>query len=116
MGDFISPPWLISKNFERSSIFGTAVGFMVLTGWVSLCCDQAWGDQICGPAEAQYVEKLVAGMQQFAAKVTKTGRFLINKEYPGDGTEVLVVSFVDRGKTLFVHKILGNPLAAATMI
>jgi hypothetical protein len=69
---------------------------------------------MCGPTEAQYVEKLAAGMQQFAAKVTKTGSFLIKEEYPGDGTQVLIISFLDRGKTLFVHRVTGNPLATAT--
>lgn len=107
--------WSSSRTPEPPSISGiVAASLVALTTFTSLCGERAWADQVCGPAEAQYVEKLAAGMQQFAPKVTKTGGFAVKEEYPGDGTEVLVVSFVDRGKSLFVHRLPGNPQATAT--
>ncbi|MDP2028163.1 MAG: hypothetical protein Q8K12_00790 [Thiobacillus sp.] len=76
----------------------------------------SWADQPCGAAEAQYVDELVAGMAQFAPKVTKTGGFAITEEYPGDGTAVLVISFMDRGKMVFDHRVRNYPQASTTTI
>ena len=75
----------------------------------------SWADQICGAAEARYVYELAAGMEQFAPKVTKTGGFAIKEEYPGDGTAFLVISFMDRGKMIFNHRVR-NPLEASATI
>ena len=71
-------------------------------------------DEICSPKDAQYVEKIAAGMQQFAAKVTKTGSFAIKKEYPGNGTAFTIISFVDRGNTLFMNRVKDDADASAT--
>lgn len=94
------------SNARPRSISGiTAASFAVLTCLVSLGCEQARADELCGLAEVRYVEKIAAGMQQFASKVTKTGGFAIKEESPGDGTQVFVVSFAERGKTTFVHRV-----------
>ena len=76
----------------------------------------SWADQVCGATEAQYVYELVAGMEQFAPKVTKTGAFVIKEEYPGDGTAVLVISFIDSGKMIFDHRVRDASGASATTI
>lgn len=75
----------------------------------------SWADQICGPAEARQVYELVAGMEQFAPRVTKTGGFAIKEEYPGDGTAFLLISFIDRGKMIFNHRV-SNPIELAASI
>ena len=75
----------------------------------------SWADQICGPAEARHVYELVAGMEQFAPKVTKAGSFAIKEEYPGDGTAFLMISFMDRGKMIFNHRV-GNPIEVSASI
>lgn len=85
----------------------SAAGAVVLTGLISLCCEQARADEPCGRNDAQYVEKIATRMQMFGPKVTKTGRFAVTHEYPGDTTSTIVISFVDQGKTLFVHRITG---------
>ena len=94
----------------------SAAGAVVLTGLISLCCEQARADEPCGPAEAQYVKKIATGMQMFAPKVTRAGGFAVKKEYPGDTTETVVISFVDHGKTLFVHRITGISALTPTEI
>jgi hypothetical protein len=60
---------------------------------------------MCGPDDSKYVEKLAADLQPFAAKVTRTGAFVVKTESPGDGTSTIVVSLVDHGKSVFVHRI-----------
>lgn len=84
----------------------SAAGAVVLMGLISFC-EQARADEACGRNEAQYVEKIATGMQMFAPKVTKSGRFAVKNEYSGDTTSTIVISFVDQGKTLFAHKITG---------
>lgn len=91
--------------------------FAVLICLILLGYDQARADELCGPAEVRYVERIVTGMQQFAPKVTKTGGFAIKEESPGDGTQVLVISFADRGKTIFVHPVpVADPTVTPTVI
>lgn len=94
-----------------------AAAAVVAMGLLCLGCELALADQICGdPGDAQYVAKIAAGMQQFAPKVTKTGGFAIKEDYPGNGTAVLTISFVDRGKTLFVHRVNDYTSASATVM
>lgn len=79
----------------------------VLTGLIPICSEQARADEPCGRDDYQYVERIASGMQIFASKVTKSGRFTVKEEYPGDTTETIVVSFSDHKEKLFVHKIVG---------
>lgn len=74
---------------------------------LSLAYEPARADEICDPSneEAAYVKKIAADMQRFAPKVTKTGTFAFKPEYPGDGTGVWAISFLDRGSSVFVHKL-----------
>ena len=76
----------------------------------------SWADQICGAAQARYVYELAAGMEQFAPTVTKTGGFAIKEEYPGDGTAFLLISFMDRGKMIFSHRVRNDPGVSVTTI
>ena len=96
--------------------FRGGAGAALLTALVPMCCEQARADEICGPSQARYAERVAAGMQQFAPRVTKTGTFAIKEEYPGNGIEILVVSFVDRGKTLFAHQVRDDAESTATTI
>ena len=98
------------------STFRGAAGTALLTALMLMCCDRARADEVCGPSHARYVEKVAAEMQQFAPRVTKTGIFSITEEYPGNGTEILVISFVDRGKTLFVYRVRDDAESTATTI
>jgi len=67
----------------------------------------AWADAMCGPDDSKYIEKIAAGLQPFAPKVTKTGVFVVKSEYPGDGTGSILVSLVDHGKPVFFHRVSG---------
>lgn len=74
---------------------------------LSFAYEPARADQMCDPSneEAAYVKKIIADMQRFAPKVTKTGTFAFKPEYPGDGTGVWAISFLDHGSSVFVHKL-----------
>lgn len=74
---------------------------------LSFAYEPARADQMCDPSneEAAYVKKIIADMQRFAPKVTKTGTFAFKPEYPGDGTGVWAISFLDHGNSVFVHKL-----------
>ena len=85
-------------------------------GAVTLMFGQARADEVCGPDQARYVAHLVDGIQPFAAKVSRTGAFAVKEEYPGNGSEVLIISFVDRGKPVFVHRVRDDPGSTATTI
>lgn len=89
---------------------------VVLAGSLSVFPEPARADALCGPNEARYVDTFVAGLQPFAPRVTKTGRFAIKDEHPGNGTAVVVISFADHGKTLFVHKVAADQGASATVV
>lgn len=106
------------SNDRPRLVSGIAVAsFAVLTCLLSIGCGQARADELCGPAGVRYVEKIAAGMQQFAPKVTKTGGFAIKEESPGDGTQVVVIAFADRGKTIFVHRVpVADPIVTPTVI
>lgn len=110
--------WSSSRTPRSPSVLaiaaaGTAV---VLTGLLALFCEQAYADALCGPNEARYVDTVVAGLQQFAPRMTKTGRFAIKDEYPGNGTAIVAISFADHGKTLFVHRVAADKGASATVM
>jgi len=63
-----------------------AAGAATLTGFLVLCVQPARADAMCGPEDSKYVEKIAAGLQPLAPKVTKTGAFVVKSEYPGDTT------------------------------
>jgi len=46
----------------------------------------------------------------------RCGGFAIKEEYPGDGTAALVISFMDRGKMVFDHRVREAPGATVTTI
>jgi hypothetical protein len=109
--------WKTSGTPSPSVSPFAAAGAAAAIGLLSMGCDGARADEVCGsPADAQYVAKIATGMQQFAPKVTKTGGFAIKEDYPGNGTAVLTISFVDRGKTLFVHRVADYKSASATVM
>lgn len=93
-----------------------AAGLGMLAGLLSLGYDQAKADELCGPEELRYPQKIAAEMQQFAPKVTRSGRFVIKEELSGDGSQRLAISFADHGKTNFVHRVSGDPMATATVM
>jgi hypothetical protein len=89
---------------------------VVFTALLSLFSEQANADSLCGPDEARYVDTVVAGLQQFVPKMTKTGRFSVKNEYPGNGTAFVAISFADRGKVLFQHRAAADKSASATVM
>ena len=92
-----------------------ATGVLALTGLFLLHGNEVSADEFCTSDETRYVEKIAAGMQQYAPMVTKTGNFAAKNESAGDGIGFLVVSFSDRGKTLFIHRFQDEQLDATTM-
>ena len=86
---------------------GVATSGAVMTSFLSLWCENARADEPCGIDDTKYVETIATGMQQYATQVTRTGSFRVKVEYPGDTTSTLVLSFLDRGKTVFIHRIVG---------
>ena len=103
--------WSSSRTFwSRATSFKITATALAITSLLSLYCNQSWADEFCGATEAQYVDELLAGMEQFALQVTRGGSFSIKVDYPGNETAVLVISFKDRGKTLFVHQAHAFPL------
>ena len=89
---------------------------ILIIGATLLYCEKSWADALCGPTEAQYIDELVAGLQQFAGNVTNAGAFAIKEEYPGNGTSTLIISFVESGKKLFTHRVHLSPIAPDTAI
>ena len=99
---------------QDSSTRSAAAASSSLAVLLALAFGHAQADDRCGPAELQFAQTIAAGMQPFAIKVTKTGRFAFKDEYSGDGSQRVAISFADRGKTIFVHRIAGDPNATAT--
>jgi hypothetical protein len=46
--------------------------------------------------------------------MTNNGTFPVTNEYPGTGT-IHVITFADRGKTIFVHRLSDGVEASATL-
>lgn len=99
-----------SKPAGRAAVAATYAAICVL--W----SPPALADEICDLAQQQYVEALAAGMQKFASKLTQTGSFSVKDEYPGNGLSVAVITFVDRGNVVFVHRVTGSKSASATIV
>lgn len=108
--------WSTSKTCFPLLTSRITIAFPAILTGIFLCYNLAWADEVCGPENVQYVEKVAAEMQQFASKVTKTGNFSIREEYPGDGTALHVISFVDHRKTFFIFRVADFPLASATIM
>jgi hypothetical protein len=107
------PSMLRSPSVVAMAAAGTAV---VLAGSLPPFCEQAHADALCGPDESRYVDTVAAGLQQFVPKMTRSGRFAIKDEYPGNGSAIVVISFADHGKTLFVHRVAADKGASATVL
>lgn len=99
---------------HRAGIRRTWARAFVIAALLSSGCVSARADQICGPAEERYAQRLASAMQRFAARMTNTGTFLVTNEYPGTGT-IHVITFADRGKTIFVHRLSDGVEASATL-
>ena len=72
----------------------------------------ARADALCGDSQRVVVEKLVAGMQVHATQVTTTGKFAFKEEF-GDGTMHLLISFRDRGRTVFTYRVAEDETVGA---
>lgn len=105
---------LVDSEIFIKRLFFRAAGLAALAGMTAFWSQPTLADEICGAAEEQYVQKIAAGMQQFAKSVTNTGSFVVNEQHPGNGTAFLLITFNDRGKVLFVHRVQASPQASAT--
>ena len=72
----------------------------------------ARADALCGDSQRVFVEKLVAGMQAHATQITTTGKFAFKEEF-GDGTMHLLISFRDRGRTVFTYRVAQDETVGA---
>ena len=94
------------------------LNLLLILGLLSVGSHSARADEPCQPEnnEIAYAKGIATSLQKFVPKVTKTGDFVIKEEYSREGTQVIFISFVDSGVTLFTQTAKASIDHTATYI